>query len=80
MIHRIDAISFHDGQVDCSCGALISEADDPAGDRNAGLVSAWNEHRRANGVPVRSLFDTTGQNFGPKKWSLRSEAITRAMR
>jgi len=78
-VHRVEDCRFAEGWIDCSCGALVSEPDDPAGDRNARLAAAWNEHRRSHGAPVRSISGTIGARLVPK-FSLRSEAITRALR
>jgi len=74
--HRVFAISFAAGQVDCSCGAMIDEPDDPAGDRDAGLESAWREHRRAVGAPARSVSGTIGKRLGSsQRFSLHLKAL-----
>ena len=51
MTHHVVTVSFRLGVIDCSCGAMISESDDPAGDRAEGLASAFREHRREAGAP-----------------------------
>lgn len=76
--HRVAAISFRTGAIDCTCGAAILEPDDPVGDRNAGLASAWAEHRRAAGAPVLSLSEAVGARRSSGKFSILSHAAQRA--
>ena len=74
--HVIEEVSFHDGYILCSCGIIVEEPDDPAGDRTAGLISAWQEHRvakRATHEPRVLVRPRVG-------FSLRSGATTRALR
>jgi hypothetical protein len=74
--HRIFAISFARGEVDCECHAVISEPADPAGDRDEGLVSAWNEHRRSVGAPVRSISGTIGKRLASgQRFALHLKAL-----
>ena len=78
--HSIVTVSFGLGVVDCSCGATISEPDDPVGDRDAGLASAYSEHRREAGAGRfhgELGYDRAAPGRGPK-FSLESAAIRKA--
>lgn len=78
MTHHVVAVSFRLGIVECSCGATISEPDDPVGDRDAGLASAYSEHRREAGAGRfhgELGYDRSGYQ---SRFSLESAAIRAA--